>query len=634
MGERVIPSVVKDDIWRFLLRKFEHSDSVRPRMNTAPRTNIGKIFYLLRKIRVRWIHVAVPVALSMFAAMFEGVGIGLLIPILNGFLQKSFAFAVDAPVIGRVLRLLPDAVLGNDRLLFTVFLGGFIAMFILKNTLRYLSVVSLAYFSQRTLHHVRKELFSKYMSFGKLFFDTTNVGHHSALLLEFSQRALHPLATGDRFINSLLSLAAYLGVMLMISWELTLVALPLFVVLYVSVRMLIAWIKSLSGRIKERSAEMNSKSIEILSTIPLVKAYRTEATEQRRYTDISDKKARLDFNEIAVQAAILPLQEIITALVATSILVGTLYLFGRDQVASAPALMVYFYVIMNAANKFGQLSGFRASLASASGSLDAVLSVFDEEGKFFVRGGDRPFTGLTRNIAFRNLTFSYTDRAVLRDVSFTLDKGRMTAIVGPTGAGKSTIISLLMRFYDCPPDSILIDGDDVRSFTLDSYLAHTALVSQETLLLHDSLRNNILYGLQGIDDNMLNEAVDRARLGDFVSKLPQGLDTLIGDRGVRLSGGEKQRVSIARALLKKAEILILDEATSSLDSQTEKLIQEAIDEAVSGRTAIVIAHRLSTIKHADKIVVLEDGTVAEEGTLEDLLARKGVFFGLWEEQKF
>jgi ABC-type multidrug transport system fused ATPase/permease subunit len=210
----------------------------------------------------------------------------------------------------------------------------------------------------------------------------------------------------------------------------------------------------------------------------------------------------------------------------------------------------------------------------------------------------------------------------------------MTAVVGPTGSGKSTLIHLLMRFYDCPEGTIFIDGKDIREFSLDSLLRHMALVSQETLLLHDSLRNNIAYGLKDVPDGAVEKAVEQARLSGLIDKLPEGLDTLIGDRGMKLSGGEKQRVSIARALLKGSEILILDEATSSLDSQTEQLIQEAIDEAIHGRTAIVIAHRLSTIKNADNIVVLNDGIIKEQGSLEDLLKQEGLFKQLWDQQKF
>jgi ABC-type multidrug transport system fused ATPase/permease subunit len=231
--------------------------------------------------------------------------------------------------------------------------------------------------------------------------------------------------------------------------------------------------------------------------------------------------------------------------------------------------------------------------------------------------------------------FGYKEgRDVLRGLSFTVEKGTVTALVGPTGAGKTTIISLLLRYYDCPPETVFLDDTDIRDFTSASLRSHMAFVSQETLLFHDTLRANITYGLGSVPEDRLEDVVTRARLRDFVRSLPQGLDTLIGDRGVKLSGGEKQRVSIARALLKGADILILDEATSSLDSKTEKLIQEAIEEAIRGKTAIVIAHRLSTIRNADKIVVIEDGRCVEEGRLEELLAKKGRFAEYWEEQKF
>lgn len=559
---------------------------------------------------------------------------GLLIPILTGFLQKSFAFVPQTPILGPLLRFFPPYILANDRFVFGLFLCGFIGVYILKNTLRFLSIVSMAYFAERAVHHHRKALFTKYLGFGKLFFDTTNIGHHAIVLQEFSRNALYPLTSLDKFINSLFALTVYLVVMLMISWKLTLVVLPLFAILHVVIQAMIVRIKRRSYAIVDRGSALNKKSVEILSTMPLVKAYRAEALEQKRYTEISDAKARLDFQLNTLLASILPLQEIITVLVAASVFLGTLTIFGREAVASESALLVYFYIIVNATSKFGTLSGYRGSLASVTGPLDAVLAVFDDEGKFCVQGGAEKFTGIRSGIECRNLTFSYVDRDVLKRVSFTIHKGKMTAIVGPTGSGKSTLISLLMRYYDCPPGAIFLDQRDIRSFTLDSYLAKTAIVSQETLLLHDSLRNNILYGLSDVSEEALQDTVRRARLKDFIALLPQGLDTLIGDRGVKLSGGEKQRVSIARALLKGADILILDEATSSLDSQTEKLIQEAIDEAIAGRTAIVIAHRLSTIRHANHIVVLKDGEVAEEGTLQELLERKGVFFQLWEEQKF
>jgi len=604
-------------------------------MKESEFSTVGKIWYVLKQINIHPAYLLGPILLSMITAALEGVSLGLLIPILTGFLDRNFAFLIDAPYIGTVFNKLPSHILNDDKMLFGILLGGFVGMIIIKNCMKYFTVLSIAFFYQRCIHHLRKTLFSKFMSFGKLFFDTTNIGHHTTLLTEFTGQALRPVQVTDRLMNSMFSLVVYFGIMLSISWRLTLFSLPLFVLLYFMIRSMIFSIKRISREIAAQGSALGKKSVEILSTMTLVKSYRTEQLEQKLYTEISDKKSRLDLKTRMFQEMILPMQEIMTLIAATTIFAGTLYFFGRDQIASGPAIVVYFYVIINASHKFGALSGFRSALAVSSGPLDEIMKMFHEKDKFSVLGGSEVFHELHESIECRNLSFSYDqDRQVLDSLSFSFEKGKMTAIVGPTGAGKSTIINLLMRFYDCPSNSIFIDGTDIRSFTLDSYLDHIAIVSQETLLLSDSLRNNISYGLESVSEKEVIEAVEQARLTEFIDKLPEGLDTMIGDRGVKLSGGEKQRVSIARALLKGSEILILDEATSSLDSQTEKQIQDAIDAAVSGRTAIVIAHRLSTIKHADKIIALKDGRLAEQGTLDELLEKKGVFYALWQEQKF
>ncbi len=605
-------------------------------MGIEKSSNIGKIRFLMKKIHIHPAYLLIPITLSIISAGFEGVSMGLLIPILNGFFQKSFLFIQDIPVLGTVVSYFPEEVLQNDRMIFGVLLGGLVVIYIVKNVVRYLASISVICFSERAVHHLRKAIFTRYLTFGKQFFDTTTVGHHATVLMEFSRQALYPLITVDRYINSMFSLLVYFCIMMMISWKLTCVALPLFILLHFAVRFIVNRVRVLSRSISKRGSELGKKTVEILSTIPLVKSYSAENMEQYRYKEISLAKTKLDVKAGALNHLILPLQEVITMSFAALVFVGALWWFGRDQIASASALIVYFYIVMNASSKFGSISGFHGTLAAATGPLDEIMAIFSDEEKYFVEGGTEDFSGLKEGITFNHLTFAYTsDRPILEDVSFTIPKGKMTAIVGPTGSGKSTIINLLMRYYDCPPDAIFVDGRDVREFTLHSYLDHVAIVSQETLLLHESLKNNICYGLdREVPDKEIEEVVERARLGDFVRILPQGLETLIGDRGVKLSGGEKQRVSIARALLKGAEILILDEATSSLDSQTEKLIQEAIDEAVAGRTAIVIAHRLSTIRDADSILVIEDGRLVEEGKLEDLLDKKQKFYQLWEEQKF
>ncbi|MDD4319302.1 MAG: ABC transporter ATP-binding protein [Candidatus Peribacteraceae bacterium] len=593
------------------------------------------LVFLLRRIRVRPIHLIVPLGLSMGAAFFEGAGMGLLIPLLNGFLSKDFSFLKDIPVLGTALTRLPPLLVGSDRALFATLLGLFVVVILLKNVLRYLTSIAVSYFSVRFLFHLRRQMFARYLSFGRLFFDRTSAGHHANVLYESSFLGIQPLMEMDRYMNALFSLVSYLAIMAAISWKLTLFALPIFALLYFSVRKLVDKLGKLSQDLAAKRGELNQKIMEIFSTIPLVRAFAAEDLEKKRFALIGEEKARIDMSMSVVQNAVGPFQEMITLFAALLLFSTMLYLLVRGGAGTPPAFIVYFYMVINVSNRFGTLSSIRTSLANASGPLDSVIAVFEDGDKHVIPSGDKECTGLHEAIRFRDLRFSYTgDRDVLRGLDLTIERGKMTAIVGPTGAGKSTIIHLLMRFYDCPPGTLFLDGTDIRAFRTDSLLRHLALVSQETYLFHDTLRNNIAYAMDDVSEERLREAVRQARLEDVVSRLPKGLETLVGDRGMKLSGGERQRVSIARALLKGADILILDEATSSLDSRTEKLIQEAIDDVIRDKTAIVIAHRLSTIRHADKIAVIEDGRCTEEGALADLLAKDGTFRMLWEEQKF
>jgi len=268
--------------------------------------------------------------------------------------------------------------------------------------------------------------------------------------------------------------------------------------------------------------------------------------------------------------------------------------------------------------------------------LEDLENLFLNEEKFLIPQGTKKFEGVQKEIRFDRVSFEYPGRQpALKQVSFSMKKGQVTALVGPTGSGKTTLAHLLMRFYDCPPGTILVDEEDLRQFDLKSFHKKVAFISQELFLFNDTIRFNLNYGLEEpATEKDMNEALRQARLDLFVERLPQQMDTTLGDRGLRLSGGEKQRLSIARALLRKADILIFDEATSSLDSETEQLIQEAIRETVRGKTTLVVAHRFSTIRDAQHIVVLDKGSVVQTGTLEDLLKTSGVFSTLWKAQSF
>ncbi len=588
---------------------------------------------LLQRAGMKPVYFVIPGILSAIAAAFEGMSVLLLLPIVQGVFSKDFTVVRSIPQLESVFMWLPPQWTATDQGMLILIMTTFIVAILLKNLFRYVSMLSMSFLAYRTAHHLRKQIFSHYLSFGKLFFDRSTIGHHSAVLSNFTELAMNPLIGLDRSLNQLFSIVVYLTVMCSLSWRLTLVALPMFVILHLTVSVIIKRIRSISGQITEAAKSLQKKTLEILGTIPLVLAYSAQEKEKERYKILSDNLSKHWFRSSMFNNIINPVNELET-LVAMIVIVTVILFLIPDQLLPS-SLVVYFYLVMNSATKFGTLTTLRSQIAVASGPVGEILEVFTSVDKFIVPSGDKVFNGLKTGIEFKNFHYAYPGgRTVLSDISFTIRKGKMTAIVGPTGSGKTTLVSMIMRYYDCDPAMLFVDGADIRDYSLESLRSHIGLVSQDTLLFNDTIRNNIAYGLNGITDARIAAAVEEASLTAFIQKLPDGLNTFVGDRGVQLSGGEKQRVSIARALLKGADILLLDEATSALDSQTEALIQTAIDSVTKGKTSIVIAHRLSTIQHADTIVVIEHGRCVEQGSLDELLAKKGVFHSYWSAQKF
>lgn len=416
--------------------------------------------------------------------------------------------------------------------------------------------------------------------------------------------------------------------MLFLSWELTIVSLMLFSLLSVGLSTLIGHVREASFERSKAGGKFISVAMEFINGIRTVQASSTQDFERRRFYDASSKIVEAVTKVASVKALVEPLAEG----VATTILIGMLILAfaifipnGQLQPAS---LLTFLFVLFRLMPIIRQVNGSRAQISNFQGPLSNIRELLRTDNKPYLQNGKVQFSGLKQAIEFVAVDFGYdAGNPVLHDITLTIKRGEMTALVGASGAGKTTLADLIPRFYDSTQGKVLIDGVDLREFEINSVRRKMAVVSQDTFIFNTSVRNNIAYGTTGADEAAIREAARLSNALEFILEMSEGFDTQLGDRGVRLSGGQRQRIAIARALLRNPEILILDEATSALDSVSERLIQESLEKLSVGRTVIAIAHRLSTIIRADKVVVLEQGRVVEQGGYQELLEQRG---SLWK----
>ncbi|MBN3040031.1 MAG: ABC transporter ATP-binding protein [Candidatus Omnitrophica bacterium] len=617
---------------KFFRKKRENRDTDKTYQPNLLKTLID----FARVMKIKPLFFISQIASSLVIAFFEGLSLALLVPLAKGVIEKDFSFMGNYPVFNKFFALYPHLLeRENDTYLFLLLILTIFISAVIKNVLDYLFMVYVIYQKEDYRLNLKKHLFKRYLSFGKLYFDRTSQGYVDQLLIFVDEIAKIFEVMGEVAV-SLSIVIGYLVIMFSVSWEMTMFSLIIFPTLWIALKWVVKKIKKTGQRHAEVCLRLGQEVFNILSCILLVKAYDKEEEAKNKFEYYNEELKNLNISLDKKNRLFNPLQEIIMLTGLLLLISAVAFRFVKSQAGEAAGYLIFFVLARKSVPYFSTLNVFRGYLARAVGPIKEIEKVMDDKDKFFIESGDLNLAKFQDKIEFNNLTFSYFQGIkVLKNLSLQIKKGKVTAIVGPTGSGKTTLISLIMRFYEVPAGTIFIDGTDIKRFSLKSLKKHMAFVSQETFLFHDSLRNNIVYGLDGkVDEDELSNVIKKARLENFVQKLPQALETPVGDRGVKLSGGEKQRVSIARALLKNSEILFLDEATSSLDTHTERLIQEAIEEAVKGRTTIVIAHRLSTIKNADWIIVLEEGSLVEQGKLKELLDRKGIFFRYWEEQKF
>ena len=389
--------------------------------------------------------------------------------------------------------------------------------------------------------------------------------------------------------------------------------------------------KRYSRRSQEKIGHISTFLTETISGNRIVKAFCMENYENARFAGENNRLFRIKIKTLKVSALSSPVIQSVGGLMAAA----TIYYGGSEvisgdittgQLFSFIAALGMLYKPVQSMNKVNQ------QIQEGMAAAVRVFAIFDTVPDIADAPGATPMPLIQEALEFRAVSFRYEEKPVLRDVGFRVNAGKTVAIVGPSGAGKTTIANLILRFYDVVSGGVFIDGVDIRERTIKSVRDQMAIVTQDTILFNDTVLNNIAYGSRDKTEQQIIEAARAAFAHDFIEHLPQGYQTIIGEKGARLSGGQRQKIAIARAILKGAPILILDEATSSLDSRSEKELQKALENLMQGKTTIMIAHRLSTVRNADRIIVMSDGTIAEEGSHEELLQHKGIYYSMYTIQ--
>ncbi len=587
---------------------------------------------ILGKLRPHLGVLALTAGAMLCFAVLDAFSLALLIPFLATLFETPGSGRFDRVVdstVGRFVDLDGDPA--------TAILGIIVFMLLVmavKNVFDFARMYLLARVEQGVTRDLRNEVYDHVLQLDLAFFGQTPMGQIlSRITHDVEQMRTLVARETTRGVGAVFEIAAITALMLIISWKLTaaaLVAVPLTMGVWGP---LIGKLRRGDRRVMDLAADVTSHLQETLSGIRLVKTAAAEPQERERFHGLTDRYFKTFVRTERLRALAPPLTELLAAIGTVIVLwYGSRLVLVSEEI-TGPEFIGLLGLSLRLYQPIKYLSKLPALVQPGLVGAERVFEFLDAPIEILDRPGARRFEDVTDAIEYRDVSFSYRPgEPVLDGVSFVVPRGSVVALVGPSGAGKTTLVDLLARFYDVTEGQVLIDGVDVRDLAVESLRAGLGIVSQETVLFHDTIHANIAYGSRAATPEAIERAAQAAHAHEFISELPNKYETVVGERGMELSGGQRQRIAIARALLKDPPILIFDEATSSLDTESERLVRDAVSTLVQGRTVFVIAHRLSTVQMADQILVVERGRIVERGVHDTLLSQDGVYKRLYELQ--
>jgi len=605
----------------------------------ATSANPRRLTRLLRYVLPYWGPLLASVTLMMMVGLLDAGRVLLIGPIFDRVLNPASQ--------GRTLQLFK--VPGTERFLnlqqlvpshfqnpWTVVAFALVAATILKGIFDYAGTYLVNYAGFGMITDLRDDLYNAILRSSAAFFTKHTTGTLLSTIVNDIEKVQFAMSTVlSEFLQQFFTFIFTAAVVVLLGGKLAWVLLLFVPVILYSSRKIGRQVRSTTRGGQDKLAEIQNILHETITGNRIVKAFGMENWELQRFRAAARRLFRANLRLVAAFAISSPLMDILGA-----IAIALLLLMGRGQinkhVFTAGTFLAFIVAVFKLYDPVRKFAMFNNNFQQAMGASSEIFRFMDIEDEVREKPGAKRMGKFAREIRFDDVSFSYKNAAdspvVLHGINLDVKAGEVVAVVGSSGAGKSTLVHLIPRFFDVSSGRILIDDNDVRDVTLDSLRSQIGIVTQETVLFNDTVRNNIAYGQPHVSLKQVEEAARAARAYEFIRGLPDGYDTMIGERGVRLSGGERQRIAIARAILKNAPILILDEATSALDSESESLVQSALQNLMTGRTVFVIAHRLSTVRRADRIVVLENGTIADVGAHDELMRKLGTYRRLYELQ--